>query len=120
LKAPPLPIVDENWHQQLEPDKNRGKYIIKESTETYKILDDWVTEAAGEALVRNNYDLAVLTRWTLPFHAATKAALYYTAPTSEKKIELGWQLMTDRRKISAEELLQEHEKVRSQLLERKG
>ena len=118
LKAPALPTLNEHWRSPLEPNERRGKYTIKESAEAYKILDEWVTETAREALVRNDYDLAVLTRWTLPMHPATKAALYYAAPASEKKRELDWQLRTER-KVSAEQLIQEHEKVRSQLLERK-
>lgn len=119
LNAPSLPVIDEHWHQPLEPHFNDGKYTVKEPAEAYKILDGWVTETAREALVRKNYDLAVLTRWTLPMHPATKAALYFTAADSEKERELDWQLLIDRRKISVEVLKQEHEKVRSQLLERK-
>ena len=119
LKAPTLPMVDDNWYSPPAPDVTRGKYTITESKKAYKILDDWVTEAAKEALVRNCYDLAVLTRWTLPIHPATKAALYYTAPTTlQRAVELEWQLATDR-KISAEKLIQEHEEVREKLLERK-
>ena len=115
--APTLPITDENWHTPLPPEETRGKYTIKEPAEAYKILDDWVTETARESLVRDGHDLAVLTGWTLPLHSATKAALYYTA--SDKDRELAWQLWTAGRKISAEQLIREHERVRKELLKRK-
>lgn len=118
LHAPPLPVIDKNWHQPLEPNEAMGKYTIKEPQKAYKILEDWVNEAAREALVRDSYDLAVLTRWTLPMHPATKAALYYTPKTAlQQSHELNWQLRTDKR--SAEQLIQEHERVRSELLEKK-
>ena len=117
LGAPTLPIIDQNWHTPLQPEENRGNYTIKEPAEAYKILDDWVTETARESLVRDSHDLAVLTGWALPLHSATRAALYYTA--SNKSKELEWQSRTAGRKVSAEQLIQEHERVRKELLKRK-
>ena len=121
LKAPTLPTIDENWYLPLKPNERRGRYTIKEPAEAYKILDDWVTETAREALARNSYDLAVLTRWTLPCSPLSKAALYFTTPDAQgKEVELKrQQLCTEHRFTSKKELIQEHEKVRSQLLERK-
>lgn len=113
LKTPNLPAT-ENWHQPLKPHQDRGKYAVKESAEAYRILEDWVIETATEALQTNNHGLAVLTGWTLPLHPATKAALYFTA--IDKSKELDWQLRVNPGRKTANDLVREHETVRSKLL----
>lgn len=114
LKAPKLPD-EENWHHPSEPNVDRGKYTIMEAAEAYKTLDDWTIETAREALQKNDCGLAQLTAWSLPNSPASKAALYYTAPTPEKqKRELEWQMSIERK--LEKKLIEEHEKMKEILL----
>ncbi|SRR3989344_63321 len=115
LKAPSLPTIDQSWHQPLEPEQTRGNYAIKESKEAYKILENWVTEAATDALLTNNYDLAVLTSWTLPLHPAAQAALYFTAANKPAELKMQLRIERDKKKTPIQ-LVQGHEEVRSSLL----
>ncbi len=120
LQAPPLPPVDNSWHQPLEPFATQGRYSIKEPSKAYKILDNWITAAGILALRSNNYEISYLMHWTLPTSPKTKAALYFTQPTTERKRqELEWQLKLENdagRPITNEELIQKHEKTRLILL----
>lgn len=120
LKAPPLPLMDECWHQPLEPYTEEGKYCIKEPAEAYKTLDDWVTKAGFQALTSNNDKISYLMHWTLPTSPKTKAALYFTQPTEERKrreLESQLKLLNDAgRNITKEELILEHERTKQILL----
>lgn len=121
LNAPPLPEVDENWHQPLEPHANEGNYTIREHPEVYDVLDDWVTAAGIEALTKNSFDLASLMAWTLPLSPKTTAAMYFTEPDEEKKQEeIQWQMRIRKgrgKPVTKKELIQEHEETRRLLLE---
>lgn len=114
LKAPQLPDT-KDWNTPLHPHTSTGKYSFLETKQAYKTLDEWTTEAAREALLRNNYDLAKLTAWALPFSSASKAAIYFTTPTPEKqKQELKLYMRIDQK--TEKELKEELEKTKEVLL----
>ncbi|HLD80149.1 MAG TPA: hypothetical protein VJA18_06330 [Candidatus Nanoarchaeia archaeon] len=116
LDAPALPDTT-TWSRPLEPYMHEGKYSIKSAADTYKTLEQWTIAAAREALVRNSHDLAVLAGWTLTMHPATKAALYFTTTDRRSELELQLRIEWDKKK-TRDDLIREHEAVRSALLQR--
>ncbi|HIH24890.1 TPA: hypothetical protein HA251_07695 [Candidatus Woesearchaeota archaeon] len=92
LEAPPLPPA-QGWKRPLSPDIDVGRYEYFTPAQASDILNSWVKKTAIIALQRHSYDLAVLTRWTLPSSITARTALYFTGSEKQKKNVIGWDLM---------------------------